>query len=188
MTNAIAGDTELTATTPPTFVYLRVTTGSTPILQVPLAGASVQLYELDNPAPAGDDVQIPATGDSEKITPKFDITDSKTYEPLPDQLLGTGVTDATGFVQFSAVPNSFGGIFTDIKTTSDVKTGEVISSTTTTRKIVETKADFGVTITAANGSVIARRKLIGLNVPGKHLGTAENPLLIRILTSIVVGA
>jgi hypothetical protein len=170
-----------------TNLYLRVTTGPAPALQVPLAGATVQLYELDSPAPVGDDVHIPATGDSETITSKFDITDSKTYQPLADQLLGSGVTDAHGLVNFSVTPNSYGGIFKDIHTTSDVHTGEVISSTTTTRKIAEPKADFGVTITAANQSVIAQRMLIALNAPATGLGTAANPFPVRILTSVVDG-
>src|SRR4051794_4515210 len=144
MSHSMAAQTELIADTPQTVVYLRITTGPSPVLQVPLAAATVHLYELDNPAPFGDDVKIPETGDSERITPKFDITDSKTYDPLPDQLLGTGVTDATGFVKCIGLPNSYGGIFTDTRTTSDVVTGEVISSTTTTRKIVEGRPDFGI--------------------------------------------
>jgi hypothetical protein len=167
------------------FLYLRVTTGPTPALQQALKNATVELYELDNPAPAGDDVVIPETGESEKITQKFEITEVRTYTPAADQLLGTGLTDENGLVKFSAPTNSLGGTFQDIKTTSDVHTGEVISTQTINRQVPEKKADYGVTITASDGAVIAQRMLIALNAPGTQLGTLDNPFPVRILTSIV---
>jgi hypothetical protein len=161
--------------------------GPEPFAQQPLAGATVQLYELDDPAIAGDDVAIPATGASDKFTHKTEIEDVKTYHPLPDQLLGTELTDANGLVKFIATANAFGGILTDIRTTADIHTGEVIASTTSNRKIVERRPDYGLTITNANGSVIAERMVIALNAPeNKRLGTADNPFAVHIMNTPLV--
>ena len=70
----------------------------------------MELLELDSPAPAGDDVVIPQVGETDTITPKFIISDSRTYQPMQDQSLGTRVTDETGFVRFVAPLRSVGGI------------------------------------------------------------------------------
>jgi hypothetical protein len=167
------------------FVYLRVTVGATPNLQQALADATVDLYELDNPAPAGDDVVLPATGESEKITQKLDITEVREYQPSADKLIGTGTTDENGLVTFIALTYSSGGILRDTKTTRDVHTDQLISTHTVTRVVPETKPDYGVTITTSDGAVIAQRMLIALNAPGNQLGSVDNPFTVPILTSVV---
>ena len=168
------------------FVYLRVTTGPTPNLQQALVNATVDLYELDNPAPAGDDVVIPATGETEKITQKFDITEVREYQPSADQLLGTSITNENGLATFIALTNSSGGTLRDTKTTRDIHTDQVISTHTVTSLVPEKKPDYGVTITASDGAVIAQRMLIARNAPGNQLGTADNPFPVHILTTSVV--
>jgi len=168
------------------FVYLRLVTTPMPRLDVPIAGATVELWELDSPAPAGDDVVIPATGETETITPKFIISDSRTYQPMQDQLLGSGVTDSTGFVRFVSPLRSVGGIFTQVKTTEDVQTGKLISTQTHTQQVPEAKPDFAISVTDASGHVMTKRLLIARNNPGKHLGTIDQPLVVRIDTPVIV--
>lgn len=45
-----------------TFLYLQIVTVKGTGKPAPVAGAQVVLYELDHPAPAGDDVRVPQTG------------------------------------------------------------------------------------------------------------------------------
>jgi hypothetical protein len=54
----------------------------------PLPGVSVQLFELDRPAPAGDDAVVPPVGETDVIVGHKEITETRTYEPLPDQNFG----------------------------------------------------------------------------------------------------
>jgi hypothetical protein len=163
---------------------LRFTAGPTPTLQQALANATVELYELDQPAPAADDVVIPATGESERVTHGLDITEVRTYQPAADQLVGTGMTDESGLVTLIAFVNPSGGILQDTTTTRDIHTDKLISMHTDRVLVPEDKPDYGITVTAADGSVLARRMLIARNVSGHELGTAENPFSVRILTSV----
>jgi hypothetical protein len=159
------------------FVHLRLVSAAD---NSPLNGATVELLELDSPAPAGDDVQIPETGETERFTKKFIISESRTYAPLPDQSLGTGVTDKTGFVRFVSPLRSVAGTFTSITSTEDIQTGKLLSTTTRTNLIEEDEPDFAINVTAADGTVLANRMLIALNNPGKKLGTTDAPLVVKI--------
>lgn len=183
---AADGKASLVPDTLRAFVYLRLVTSPMPQLKIPVAGATVELLELDSPAPAGDDVVIPQVGETDTITPKFIISDSRTYQPMQDQSLGTRVTDETGFVRFVAPLRSVGGIFTEVKTKEDVQTGKVISTETHTQLVPEAKPDFAISVTDAGGHVMAKRLLIAKNNPGKHLGTMDQPLVVVIGTPVVV--
>jgi hypothetical protein len=166
------------------FVCLRLVSND----GTPLDGATVELLELDSPAPAGDDVQIPETGETERFTKKFIIDESRTYQPLPDQSLGTRVTDKTGFVRFVSPLRSVAGIFTDITTKEDIQTGKLLSTTTRTELIEEDEPDFAINVTAANGTVLASRMLIALNNPSKVLGTRDAPFVVRVSPPAVLNA
>jgi hypothetical protein len=166
------------------FACLRLIAGDS----TPLDGATVELLELDSPAPAGDDVQIPETAETERFTRKFIIDESTTYQPLPDQSLGTGVTDKTGFVRFVPPLRSVAGILTDITSKEDVQTGKSLSTTTSTELIEEAEPDFAISVTAADGTVLTRRMLIALNNPGKALGTRDAPLVVSINPPSVLNA
>ena len=159
------------------FVCLKLETGQVP---TPLSGATVELLELDSPAPAGDDVKIPAVGETERITGKFIIDDLKTYQPLPDQSLGSGITNASGYVRIVGPMRAAAGIFTDITTFEDVVTGKETSKQTRTTLVQEHKPDFAINVTAANGTVLANRLLIALNNPDKHLGTMDQPFVVHL--------
>lgn len=159
------------------FVCLKLETGQ---VATPLAGATVELLELDSPAPAGDDVVIPAVGETERLTGKFIIDDEKTYQPLPDQSLGSGITNQSGFVRIVGPVRAAAGIFTDITTFEDVVTGKETSKQTRTSLVQEHKPDFAVNVTAANGTVLAKRMLIALNNPDKHLGTMDQPFVLHL--------
>src|SRR5712691_11682356 len=89
----------------------------------PLSGVSVQLFELDNPAPAGDDAVIPPVGETDVIVGRREITDTKTYQPLPDQSLGAKTTDAAGVVAFQMIPNRSAGVLTHTHTVEDLRDG-----------------------------------------------------------------
>jgi hypothetical protein len=161
------------------FAHLKVVKGAAQAA-TPLSGATVELLELDSPAPAGDDVKIPATGDTERILGKLIIDDSRSYQPLPDQWLGAGITNDVGYVRIVGSTRAAAGIFTDIREIEDVLTGKIISNQTTTKLIQEYKPDFAVNVTAADGTVLAKRLLIALNNPDKHLGTLDKPFLVQL--------
>lgn len=156
------------------FAYLRVVEKLGPILTLPLAGATVELHELDNPPPAGDDVAVPETGETDVFTQKFETTTVIQYEPQPDALLGTQTTDENGDVTFVVTSNKIGGMETKTTTKSDIQTGNVISSRTEHIPIREPGPDLAVTITSPTGEVLAQRRLVGLNVASRRLGTFDH--------------
>lgn len=162
------------------YAYLRVVEGVTPRLTEPVSGATVELFELDSPAPAGDDVVIPEVGVQEVITPKFFITREVTYSPRADELLGTQTTDETGRVTFVVISNGIGGQSTHTEIKEDARTGNTLSSVTYRRTVGERLPDLAVTIRAATGEVLAQRRLVGLNVMNKRLGTFGHPVEVRV--------
>src|SRR5262249_46129205 len=133
-----------------------------------------------SPAPPGDDVVIPETGETERPSGRYVIDDVRTYTPLSDLSLATQVTDQTGFVHFTAICPSVAGIFTQIVTKEEPATGKVISSTTHTRQVLDATPDFGITVTDAGGRVWAKRLLVALNPVGKRVGTADQPLVVQL--------
>jgi hypothetical protein len=72
------------------------------------------------------------------------------------------------------------GIFTDITTREDVVTGKETSKQTRTSLVQEYKPDFAINVTAANGTALAKRLLIALNNPDKHLGTLDQPFVVHL--------
>jgi len=165
---------------PRTIVCLRVLYigGGQPVSAI--ANASVTLFELDDPAPAHDDVKIPPTGLTHHGTARNFIEDQTSYQPSPDQNFGTLTTNDTGFVVFFVTPNNLAGYTTTTQTQTDLQTGKILSEHTSTDAVYEAKPDFGVTITDASGNVLATRRLIALNLVGNRLGTMRNPYLVKI--------
>jgi hypothetical protein len=162
------------------FAYLRVVEKLGPVLTFPLAGATVELYELDNPAPAGDDVAVPEAGETDVFTKKFETTTVIQYEPLPDQLLGTQTADENGNVTFIVTSNKIGGIETKTTTKTDIQTDQIISTRTEHLPIREPGPDLAVTIRATTGEVLAQRRLIGLNVASRRLGTFDHRVEVPV--------
>lgn len=178
ITNGIA---RLEADTEHTFVYLKLVSGGRlPAVQSPVAEAEVKLLELDRPAPAGDDVVIPPTSESERVVNRTLVTKSSTYEPLPDRLLGTQKTDTQGLVRFIVKPDSRAGMLSRTEIREDIPTGRILSSRTTRTIVNGDRPDLGVTVTDRSGNVLATRKLVQLNLSGKRLGTRENPVVVQV--------
>ena len=177
------------AADPGYFIYLRIVTGNRVTGYTPLANAQVTLMELDNPAPAGDDVAIPQTGTTIHTNSKFIIIDSTSYTATPDQVLGTKTTDDNGDVMFLVEPatssnpdglNQEGGVLSTTQTEIDLQTGETISDYNTTSIVPERFPDFGVAVTDPSGIVLATRQLVVLNAASTRIGTVQNPLLVVV--------
>ena len=177
------------AADPGYFIYLRIVTGNRVTGYTPLANAQVTLMELDNPAPAGDDVAIPQTGTTIHTNSKFIIIDSTSYTATPDQVLGTKTTDDNGDVMFLVEPatssnpdglNQEGGVLSTTQTEIDLQTGETISDYNTTSIMPERFPDFGVAVTDPSGIVLATRQLVVLNAASTRIGTAQNPVLVVV--------
>jgi hypothetical protein len=162
------------------FAYLRVVEKLGRVITVPVAGATVQLHELDNPPPSGDDVVVPKTGVTDVFRGHIETTTTIQYEPLPDQLLGTETTDENGEVTFVATSNKIGGMETKITEQADVQTNRTISSRTEHIPIREPGPDLAVTITSASGQVLAQRLLVGLNVATRRLGTFDHRVEVAV--------
>jgi hypothetical protein len=189
-TLAFDGATTLTAD-PRIFVYLRIEEHGLGLLPPqPLANAQVVLFELDDPAPAGDDVTIPPTGTSIITSnPKFTTVISTSYQPSPDQTIMTLNTDENGDVVFmvntstsSVTPalNNIGGVITTSREQTDNYDGKLTSSTTTHTYVLEGEPDFGITITDSLGMTRATRRLIALNVVGNRVGSKDSPLVVEV--------
>jgi hypothetical protein len=162
------------------FAYLRVVEKLGPVITTPVAGATVQLHELDNPPPVGDDVAVPATGVTDVFRGHIETTTTIQYEPLPDQLLGTETTDKNGEVTFVVTSNKIGGMETKTTEQSDVQTGREIFSRTEHIPIREPGPDLAVTITSPTGEVLAQRLLVGLNVATRRLGTFDHRVEVAV--------
>jgi hypothetical protein len=177
------------AADPGYFIYLRIVTGNRVTGYTPLANAEVTLIELDNPAPAGDDVAIPQTGTTIHTNSKFIIIDSTSYTPTSDQVLGTKTTDDNGDVMFLVEPatpsdsdglNEEAGVLRTTQTEIDLQTGNTISDYNTTSIVPERFPDFGVAVTDPSGIVLATRQLVVLNAASTRIGTAQNPVLVVV--------
>jgi hypothetical protein len=171
-----------TGVVPSRQVFLKIVgRSSSPVPVVgsgPLPGVAVQLFELDNPAPAGDDVVIPPVGETEQIVGFRDITDSASYAPAPDQLLGTQTTDAAGVAAFQVWPNRNGGTYMHTRTIEDLRSGK--TTTTTTHTVIpERLPDYGVTVVGHSGKPLATRQLVRLNAAG-NVGTPASPVIVIV--------
>ena len=193
-TLALDGATALT-TDERMFVYLRIEEpGLFPIRTTPLTGAQVTLFELDDPAPPGDDVVIPQTGTTITGTSKITIVTSSSYQPTADQTIGTQATDDSGDVLFiintaasggTPALNNVGGIVTASRSQTDNYTGEISSSITTESYVLEGEPDFGITVTDSTGMVRDTRRLIALNVSGNRVGSRDNPVIVEVPRAII---
>jgi hypothetical protein len=169
------------------YAYLRVVERMGRLLRFPVPGVNVALYELDDPPPAGDDVVVPETGETEVTTPKNETTTVVQYDPHPDQQLGTQVTDESGRVTFVVKANSTGGTQTTTKTTTETDTGKVVSRQSHQVPVTEAAPDLAVTITSPTGELLAQRRLVGLNVAAGRLGSFDHPVEVPVERTPLVG-
>jgi hypothetical protein len=162
------------------FAYLRVVTKMGPVIS-PVPGVTVDLFELDDPAPAGDDVAVVRTGNFDTISHGLETVEEISYSPSADQLLGTQTTDEDGRVTFVAESNTVAGTTTHHRVVTDISTDHRVSSTTFHNIIPEALPDLAVTITSSTGQTLATRRLVGLNVTNRRLGTFDHPILVRVV-------
>lgn len=163
-----------------TFVYLRLLYVSGDQILGPVADALVTLFELDDPAPAGDDVVIPDTGTTSRANHKYTVTSRTTYAPNSDQAFDTLATDENGCVEFKVSPNDVGGYLTTTSIETDNHTGKIVFEGSVTEMVPESEPDFGISVVDTTGRTIAKRLLIALNVKGNAVGSREKPLLVKI--------
>lgn len=162
------------------FVFLRLIHEVEPRITAPLANVNVTLLELDNPAPAGDDVVVPQTGTFTHVNPKFTVRDDVTYQPSPDQIFDTATTDENGLVEFVVIPNNIAGKVTDTQTITSNHDPNDSEESTSTYPVAEARPDFGITVVDQDGYVLANRILVSLNAPGQMVGTRQSPLVVII--------
>jgi hypothetical protein len=125
-------------------------------------------------------VVVPKTGETDVFRGNIETTTTIQYDPQPDQLLGTERTDENGQVTFVATSNKIGGMETKTTTQTDVPTERVTSSRTEHIPIPEPGPDLAVTITSATGQVLAQRRLVGLNVATRRLGTFDHRVEVAV--------
>jgi hypothetical protein len=159
------------------FIYLKIVQGVPVQFAAPLAGATVELLELDSPAPAGDDVPVKAIP-----RPGHKLT----FKPSADQFLGRQVTDAGGVVRFAVMVNSIGGTETETQTTEDPRTGKLVTKVTGRADVLERMPDFGVNIKGPDGAVLAARRLIALNVAQGHVGSFDKPFIVDVPSPVAM--
>jgi hypothetical protein len=157
-----------------TFVYLRIVEPVRPRGFAPIEGATVELYELDSPAPPGDDVADP-TSYFEGMTPVLAVTEEVVYTPRADELLGSAPTDYNGRVTFVAIANRLGGSATRTRIEENLRTGRV-TTTSSFELVGERLPDLAVTVRSASQKLLTQRRLIGLNLAGGRLGRFDAPV------------
>ncbi len=90
---------------------------------------------------------------------KFTTVTSSSYQPTPDQTIGTLTTDDSGDALFiintatsggTPALNNVGGIVTTSRSQTDNYTGKLTSSVTTHSYVLEGEPDFGVTRNVIN--------------------------------------
>jgi hypothetical protein len=153
---------------------------------VPLSGARVEVRDQDAPPPAGDDVILPHTGETERIVGnKFIRTVTVIYEPpLTDPLLAQTTTDFDGRAMVVLSPgqvaNGAGHVVTTT-TIEDLHSGEV-ESHSTRRSVAERAADVYFKVFAMGDQEDTKAKPGGLtlNLRTKHLGTPAVPLQFSV--------
>jgi hypothetical protein len=156
------------------YAYLRVVEQLALHEKIPLAGVNVTLYELDFPPPPGDDVVDPSSY-TEIVTNKFQVTEEVIYNPQADELLGTATTDKNGRVTFIVISDMLGGSLTRTTASENFRTGNV-SITVRHELVGEALPDLGASVRTAQGTPLAGKRLIGLNVVNRRFGRFDQPI------------
>lgn len=156
----------------------------------PLRSAKVLLLDQDKPSPAGDDVNMPPVGETEKIGPKFITTTSVTYTPpAVDESLGQANTDFDGRVMFVLKPGA--GKRAGTSTTTTI-TEPVHPSghggandpqvRTQTKVVGENAPDLYFLVQAVNVNADTRKLANGIfvNSQVKRVGTPDQPVTYTV--------
>lgn len=166
------------------FVYLQVVQldPSTGVV-TELEGVHVDLLELDQPAPPGDDFQPPPNISDTFIRKHTRVRYTERYTPLPDSVLGSATTERHGLARFAIQPNDVAGLVVTTEVDTDIETQEVEFESLEVEPIGPDMPDLAVTITLTDGTRPVVRELITLNLnrATKHLGTLQDPLRVVIV-------
>ena len=145
----------------------------------PLQAASIQLCDLDAPAPAHDDTVIPKSGTTTHINGKFLETTTTTFQPpTTNQVLGRAKTNLDGRVIFAFEPGagSFAGQVL-VETVTREPGGPPVESS---RRygVTENLPDLFFTVdgTDVSGDTLKLPNGLFVNYAGKHLGSPAAPL------------
>ena len=157
-----------------TYVYVRLLEGPSSLFAEPLVGATAQLLEVH------DFAQAPPTGETDIFMGKHEIDTVTSFQPLGDLPLGSGTTDATGYLRFAVVCPEQAGILTTTTTTSNKVSGQLISTTTKREVVSQGWTDLAITVTDAGGTRFTTRQLVGVNIVDKRLGSRENPIVLLL--------
>jgi hypothetical protein len=174
----------------------------------PLRSATIRLIDQDVPPPAGDDAPIPASTETEKITPKFITTTTVTYQPpSSDEVLGSATTDLDGRVMFMLRPGTGRSAGTVITTTTkepvtppshhpphggdpggDVSEGDGVETHSETVKVTEKAPDLYFRILAVDVDTDSRKLANGIfvNFQQKHLGSAAQPVSYTVRRHLLI--
>jgi len=156
----------------------------------PLRSAKVLLLDQDKPSPAGDDVNMPAVGETERIGPRFITTTSVSYTPpATDESLGQANTDFDGRVMFALKPGAGrrAGTSTTTTTTEPVRPSghggandpQVRSET---KVVGEAAPDLYFLVQAVNVNADTRKLPNGIFINNQrmHVGTPEQPVTYTV--------
>jgi len=174
-----------------THVYVRFLELSQffPRTSAPASGKSVQMFDQDKPAPAGDDSSAPPDSENMVITGKFIVTKTVQFiPPFGDQPLGQASTGFEGIAHF--VISHLGSTAGLVVTTTDTENIQTHEEKTTSKSepVFEARPDLYF-IMAADGALGDTRKIPGgllLNAGGGHVGTPDNPITFSFIPPVVV--
>jgi hypothetical protein len=163
-----------------TFVYALFSDVSGLGARTPIAGAKVELMDLDNPAPPHDDA----------VPPPVSVTESggtrttkvlRSYVPGPNQrLLEPAFTREDGRVRFVLTPDDLrttAGLAEFTVTRENLTTGAKFTTEERHTPVRESQPDMFFRITRTDGTTASTQSGSIANVgAGQHVGTADTPL------------
>jgi hypothetical protein len=155
-------------------LQLQEATGQVTVVE----GVTVDLVELDSPAPAGDDFVAPPDGSSELQEPDG-TTVRATWSylgPTDDHQVATAVTERHGLALVTTVLDDVGGALDVVRTRYGP--GGPGFTTRSVEGAHGDNPDLALTVTLKDGFLPVRRRPIALNLGEHRLGTVQEPVRI----------
>jgi hypothetical protein len=171
------GRLTLEADTQNTYVYALFSDVSTLGASTPIVNATVELIDLDNPAPPHDDAVPPPVSVTEDDGTRTTAV-LKSYVPGSNQLLSTATTRDDGRVRFVLTPDDLRTTagFADFTVTRENLTTGAKFTTEERHTVIENRPDLFFQITRKDGTTADTQVRSIDNVgPGQHVGTADAP-------------
>ncbi|PWU08158.1 MAG: hypothetical protein C5B51_08380 [Terriglobia bacterium] len=176
-----------------TYIYLRVLNSMLPQgAGGPLSDASVEVCDLDVPAPTRDDAKVPEEVHEEKVIgtpPKFIVSVDRTFEPpTTNPVLAKGGTNFEGRVMFSLTPSELitsAGVAVVTNTTEDFRTGKTTNTRIEREPVLERFPDLFFRISRDGATVDTHSAPDGffLNFKDKRIGQPAQPHTVTVRLS-----